>query len=238
MPADRSSSAPDRAAAALFGSTRRNVLALLFGRPGESFYVREVVRASGTGTGAVQRELASLLRAGLIRRSISGRQVYFSANEASPVFPELRSLLGKTAGIADVFRAGLAELARSGAIEAAFIFGSVATGNQEPGSDIDLLVVGKAGLSGLLPALAPLAERLGREINPIVYTAGEFAAKLARQEHFVQRVMAGPKLMLVGERDELEQLGSHRLDRPAPDEPAGDRKPPRGRRTKPRRRRS
>lgn len=237
MPGDRSSTATDRAAAALFGSTRRNVLALLFGRPGESFYLREVVRASGTGTGAVQRELASLLRAGLIRRRVSGRQVYFSANEASPVFPELRSLLGKTAGIADVLRAGLAELARRGAIETALIFGSVATGKQEPGSDIDLLVVGKAGLSGLLPALSPLSERLGREINPIIYTPGEFAAKLARQEHFVQQVMAGPKLMLVGERDELERLGSQRLDRPAPDEPARGRKPPRGRRTKPRRRR-
>lgn len=229
--------AVDRTADALFGSTRRNVLALLFGRPGEEFYVREIVRTAGTGTGAVQRELGNLLEAGLVRRRTSGRQVYFSANPDSPVFPELRGLLAKTAGITTVVRAGLADLAAKGLIQAAFLFGSVAAGQQVPGSDVDLVVVGSVRLSELLPALGPVQDRLGREINPVLFTPREFAARLAGPEGFLQRVMTGPKLMVVGESGDFARLASQRLDQAPPDQPARSRQSARRGRSKPSRRR-
>src|SRR5436853_6467957 len=93
---------PERIAAALFGKTRRCVLALLFGRPDESFYLREVARVASTGLGAAQRELKHLSEAGLIVRSPRGQHVYYRANPACPVFAEIRLLLVKTAGLADV----------------------------------------------------------------------------------------------------------------------------------------
>ena len=136
----------DRIAEALFGKTKRNVLALLFGRPESAFYLREIARETGAGTGAVQRELAVLAQAGLIRRTRQGQHVYFSADPESPVFDEMRSLLAKTAGIADVVRVGLAEFAQRGRIDIAFIHGSVAAGRHTSASDIDLIVVGTLGL--------------------------------------------------------------------------------------------
>jgi len=196
----------DGVAEALFGRTKRNVLALLFGRPNESFYLREIVRLIGAGTGAVQRELAQLTNAGLIRREVRGRQVYFTANPDAPVYQELRGLLAKTAGIADVLRALLGPFVEKKMITIAFIYGSVASGKHGPGSDVDLMIVGHLQLSALLPALRTAQNQLGREINPTIYEPKEFRTKLKRDAHFLRRVVTGPKLMLIGTTDELAGL--------------------------------
>lgn len=224
-----STSTTDKIAQSLFGQTRRAVLALLFGRPDESFYLREIARATGAGTGPVQRELAQLVEAGLIRRTPRGNQVYFGADPESPVFDELRGLIAKTAGIADVLRPALADLERKDKIAAAFVYGSVATGRQKAGSDVDLLVLGSAKLSELLPVLRPVQERLGREINPTIYRPGEFAAKVKKREHFVSRVLEGPKIMLVGSLDDLEALAGESLVDRARVESERDSGPPRRR---------
>src|SRR5688572_24054472 len=94
----------DRIAEALFGRTRRQLLALFFGRPHQAFYLREIERETGAGIGAVQREVKRLLEAGLIVRVVANSKIHYSANRNSPVYPELHSLLTKTAGIADVLR--------------------------------------------------------------------------------------------------------------------------------------
>jgi hypothetical protein len=146
-------------AGALFGQTRRNVLALLFGRPDESFYLRQIVRASGSGTGAVQRELEQLTRAGLIQRKAHGRQIYFAANPHSPVFEEVRSLIAKTAGVPGVIQSALLDFAKRKLILLAFIYGSFATGKQGPRSDVDLMIIGDLTLASLLPLLRPLRRR-------------------------------------------------------------------------------
>lgn len=197
---------PDTMAQALFGPTRRQLLALLFGRPDERFYLREIVRAIGTGSSTVQRELAQLVEAGLVHREAEGRQVYFSVNRDAPVFPELYSLIQKTAGVADVLRRALGKLIRAGAIEVAFVYGSVAAGTPTASSDVDLMIVGRATLSELLPALRTAEAMLGREINPTTYPREEFRAKVRQGAHFVKRVLAGPKLMVTGDADELARL--------------------------------
>ena len=127
--------------AVLFGQTRRRVLAWLLGHADEAFYLRQIVRQTGAAHGAVQRELSALTSAGILQRTVAGRQVYFQANRDSPIFPELRSLLLKTTGAVDVLREALAPLADR--IVLAFVFGSVARGDLRNDSDIDLLVVGE-----------------------------------------------------------------------------------------------
>src|SRR5262249_7480484 len=117
----RAVKAGDRTAE-LFGLTRRRVLGWLLGHPDEAFYLRQIVRYTGAGQGAVQRELDLLTRAGLLRRTVQGRQVYFKANRESPIFPELHALFLKTAGLADVLREALAPLADR--VLVAFVFGS------------------------------------------------------------------------------------------------------------------
>jgi len=196
---------PDKASRLLFGSVRRDVLALLFGRPDERFYLREILRAAGGGSGAVQRELKQLVEAGLVHREAHGRQVYFSANREAVIFPDLQAIVAKTAGVADVLRAGLASLIRRGRIEAAVVFGSVADGKQTMRSDVDILVIGETSLTEVVSALRGAAERLGRDVNPSVYPAREFRS-LAAGSAFLKRVLAGPKLFVVGDERVLTRL--------------------------------
>jgi predicted nucleotidyltransferase len=187
---------------ALFGKTQQAVLSLLFGQPERSFYLRELVAAAGGGASQVQRELAALTAAGLVTREPRGNQVWFAANPASPVFGELKSLVAKTAGIADVVRDALQPFSRQ--IAAAFIYGSVARGEHDASSDVDVLVVGSVAPSKLAPVQLALRERLGRPVRAVVYSAAELRQHVLAGEHFLANVMQQPKIWLFGSPDELQ----------------------------------
>jgi len=189
----------------LFGKTRRAVLALLFTNPERSYYMREIIMELGLWRGTVQRELASLTEAGLLARSVEGNQVHFKANIDSPVFNELQSIMVKTAGIAEVIGHSLASL--SSRIKTAFLYGSIAGGTFTANSDIDLLVISEAGFKEVVKALAEAQARLSREINPSVYTESEFQKKLQSGQHFLSSVVKGPKILVIGDEDELAGLG-------------------------------
>lgn len=219
----RGTTPPDRIAEALFGRTKRNVLGLLFGRPGEAFYLRHIARETGAGTGAAQRELAHLVAGGIVKREKRGQHVYFSANPDSPVYDDLRALLAKTTGIADVLRVAFQKLPERRKIALAFLHGSVAEGRHTSSSDVDLVVVGALPLSKLVPALKPIEGRLGREINPTIYRPDEFVERLSDRSHFLRRVLERPRIMLVGTRDDLEKLVGESLADDARVESRGDR---------------
>lgn len=214
----------------LFGRTRRRVLGWLLGYPGEAYYLRQIVRYTGAGQGAVQRELALLTRAGLLRRTVQGRQVYFQANRESPIFPELQALFLKTAGVADVLRGALAPVTER--ILVAFVFGSAARGQLRADSDIDLLVVGDVPFEGVANALAEAQKRLGRDVNPTVYPPGEFRAKVRAGHHFLTTVLQEPRVFVIGGPDELGGLGAKRLADSAPNEPERDTRSARSRRAR------
>ncbi len=188
----------------LFGKTRRAVLALLYGHPDESFYLRQIARTTGAGMGALQRELKQLAAAGVIQRSEIGQQAFFKANADCPVFQELRNLIIKTFGVADVLRAALSPQADK--IQTAFIFGSMVSGDIKQGSDLDVMVIGKIKFAGVVAALSPAQETLAREINPSVYPPEEFRSKLAEGHHFLKTILSAPKIFLIGNENELEDL--------------------------------
>jgi DNA-binding transcriptional ArsR family regulator len=190
----------------LFGQVRRDVLALLLGRPDERFYLREILRAAGGGSGGVQRELKQLTDAGLVERVREGRQVYFSANRNATIFPELQSIIQKTAGAVDVLRSALAPLVHRERIDVAFIYGSIAAGKQTAGSDVDLLIVGDATMADVIPAIRPAEAQLGREVNASIFPGPEFRKKVKAHSSFLTRVVNGPKLFIAGDADELGRL--------------------------------
>ncbi|MCP4656079.1 MAG: ArsR family transcriptional regulator [bacterium] len=192
------------AAVALFPGTRRGLLGLLYGQPDNAFYLREIAARLGAGMGQVQRELERLSTAGILRRFEQGRHVYFQANRGSPVFEELHGLVVKTVAGKDLLRQALTELADR--IEVAFVFGSVARGEDRAESDLDLLVVGEVSLQEVVTAIAPLQQTLGREINPMVYPAEEIRSKLEDEHHFLTTVLADKKIFVVGTQNELEKL--------------------------------
>jgi len=163
---------PPQLASTLFGKARRAVMALTYGHPDESFHLRRIARFAGIGMGVVQRELQQLTQVGILRRTVSGRQVYYQANRDSPVFEELHGLVLKTAGVADVVRDALVAIGDRVAV--AFIYGSVARAGETRGSDVDVMVVGNASFTECVDALGPAQERLGREVNPTVYPPAEW----------------------------------------------------------------
>lgn len=193
----------------LFGKTRQAVLALFCSHPDEMFYVRQVARFVRAGLGAVQRELAMLTGAGILVRTERGRQIYYQANQDSPIFPELQQVILKTAGLVNVLRAALLPLERH--IALAFVYGSFARGEHRRGSDVDLLLVGDVTFGEVVSALQGAQEKLSREINPTVYPRAEFRKKLAEGHHFLSDVLAGPKILVVGDPRELARVAGQRV---------------------------
>jgi predicted nucleotidyltransferase len=187
-------------ATVLFGSTRRRVLGWLLGHPDEAYYLRELVRHVGGAVGAVQRELELLTASGLVHREVRGKQVYFQANQKAAIFPELQGLFAKTAGLVDILREALIPLA---SVHAAFVFGSAARGELHASSDIDLLVVGETSFGDVITAIQPAEKRLGRDVNPTVYSAEEFRAKVESKHHFLTTVLSEPKMFVLGGEDDV-----------------------------------
>lgn len=187
---------------ALFPKVRQRVLGVLFGNPTRSFYANEVIALAGSGSGAVQRELAGLSQAGLLTVSRQGNQKHYQANANAPVFAELRGLVLKTSGVVDVLRTALQPLTPQ--IQAAFVFGSVASQQDTAQSDIDVLVVSASlGYGELFGALEPATAALGRTVNPTLYTPDDLAQRRAQDNAFVTRVLDQPKLWLIGNDEAL-----------------------------------
>ena len=207
-------------ASVLFGKTKKAILALLFIHAEEAFYLRQIVRNLGLGQGAAQRELSNLSEAGLIVREVKGNQVHYQANRKSPIFEELKSLMVKTAGVAEVLKGALSELREK--ISLAFIYGSMATGTHRNTSDVDLMIIGQITFKEAVAALRPVQEKLGREVNPSVYSPQEFEKKLAEGHHFLKSVSTSPKIFLIGEDRELTKLGKKRLVARTQNQPPGN----------------
>lgn len=191
-------------ALSLFGKTRQTLLALLYSRADEEHLQESLIQLAGLGRGAVQRELEFLARAGVVRRTVRGRQVYFQANADSPIYAELRGLVVKTAGVADALRAALAPLA--GRIRVAFVYGSVAKGTEGRASDVDAMVIGEASFAEISDALGKAQKAIGREVNPSVYAPADVRAKLAAKQHFLSTVLKAEKIFLIGDERELGRL--------------------------------
>jgi predicted nucleotidyltransferase len=189
-------------ASALFPKVRQRVLAVLFGNPGRSFYANEVIALAQSGTGAVQRELAALSEAGLLTVTKQGNQKHYQANAEAPVFAELRGLVLKTMGLADILRVALAPLAPQ--IDQAFVYGSVAKQKDTAHSDIDVMIV-SAGLvyADVFGALEGATATLGRKVNPTLYAPAEIARRISQDKAFVTRVLQQPKIWLIGNEEQL-----------------------------------
>lgn len=186
----------------LFGKSRLAILSLLLIDDTKRYYLRQVVNVTKLGVGAVQRELALLSGCGILTRAKEGNRVYFQANPACPVFRELKSLVVKTGGVAEVLLKLLAKFKKR--IRFAFIYGSFADGKDDAGSDIDIMVVGSVTFADIIDAFGDVQMTLRREVNPTVYPEEEFIQKL--KTPFLKNVIAKNKIFLVGDEDDIERL--------------------------------
>lgn len=190
---------------AIFPSTRADVLSSVLLEPGRWWFLSELARHLGVRPSSLQRELASLVHAGILARREDGRRVYFKANTSSPVFRDLRSLVERTAGIVPAVSNALGTFGHR--IEIALMYGSLARGEERPTSDVDVLIVGSVKQIDLVPILRKLEDRFGREVNATLYSPQEFRNKMAAGDHFLSSVMKGKTILLRGSlKDSIDEL--------------------------------
>ncbi len=191
----------------LSSRTRAEILKTLFGLNSKEVHLREITRRAGLSLGAVQDELKKLKGLDLIAIRRDGNRLYCRANTDHPLYPILRQLVMKTDGLAEKLRDRLA----GQGFNLAFIYGSIAKGEETAGSDIDLFLAGSITLRALTPKLSGLSEEIGREINPFVITPEELRNRVAQNDHFIGHVLAAPKLFILGDENELVTMGGKRL---------------------------
>jgi predicted nucleotidyltransferase len=187
----------------LFSEYRRRVLGLLLLNPSANYHVRELARLTGTSAGTLHKELSKLTAGGILQRKQVGNQVHYSANLACPIFEELSSILRKTSGLVDVLAKALLQIENQ--IHFAFVFGSVARGEQQSNSDVDVMLIGALSFADAVQALHPAQAILQREINPVVYSPEEFERRIKNNDSFIKEVLAKPKLFIIGSENELSQ---------------------------------
>ena len=200
---------------ALFPGTRAAVLATLLLHPNREWYFRDLAKKLGLRPSSLTRELQNLTDAGILRRRQDGNRVYYQADPACPVLPELSGLMLKTAGLVDVLREALRPLQDK--IAMAFVYGSIAKGEELAESDIDLMVIGNTSRFALTKPLREAEKRLARTVNPTVYRVAEFAQKVVSDDHFVRAVLDRPRLFVVGDEGDLERVGKAKTRRQGSD---------------------
>ena len=190
--------------AALFPKTRRSVLAATVMHPDRWWFHADLARHLGVPPSSLQRELQSLVEAGILIRREEGKHVYFKPDPNCPLLPELQGIMTKTLGLVDVLRATMAPFQT--AVRVAFVYGSIARSEEVSESDVDLMVIGNVKLADLSPELSKAVATLGREVNPTVFSPEEFSRKLQEAHHFVTSVVQTKKLFVTGGPDDLARL--------------------------------
>jgi prevent-host-death family protein len=188
--------APSTALARLVGTpAMRAVLSLFLVNPGLSLHQREIARRAGVGLRSAQIALSRLASLGLLASSRDGNRLYYRAVR-SERFDELRVLLSRELGIAEVLARHLTALA-----ERAFVFGSAASGEDSVTSDIDLCVISEHPHDYFVEPIAAAQRELGREIDLVTYTPADFAARRAEGNHFVTAILEQPRFDVIGGTD-------------------------------------
>ena len=192
----------------MFSPYRRQALAVLFLRPDEKFHVRQLERMTGVSAGSLHRELKAMAESGLWLREKIGNQVFYQANTDCSIYEELAAIFRKTVGLTSLLQDALSGLGDK--IQIAFVFGSMASGRQTAGSDLDICVLGGVSMLEVVRALSPVQETLQREINPVVMTPKKFSDLSRKNDRFVTRVLSEPVLFVKANRDELAELTEDR----------------------------
>ena len=185
----------------LLPKTKQHLLAAILLQPDRSWYLSEIARHLHVPPSSLQRELAQFVEVGIALKRQDGNRVYFQADRTCPIFQELSKIMTRTVGLADAVQEALDPLRTK--IDLAFIYGSIATGEERSSSDVDLMVIGDATLADLAVTLRSLEERLGRSINPTVYTGGEFLKRINENNHFLSSVLKTELIFVFGAADDL-----------------------------------
>jgi predicted nucleotidyltransferase len=193
----------NRLAEILSSRARAEIFRLLFSGTVEELHVREIERRSGLNESTIRQELHKLVRLDLVQSRRDSNRLYYRAKIENPLYPEIQNLVLKTSGMSDVLRSALKDTR----IRVAFVFGSIAHGEEKSGSDVDLMVIGQLRLRDLSRLLSGIEKKIGREVNPHILREDEFRKRIREKEYFVSSIMESSKIFVIGSQSELEAMG-------------------------------
>lgn len=184
----------------LGSKARARLLDVFVTHPAEEFYARQLSRRTRLSETAVRYALLRLERLGLVKSQRQRKEKLYRVNDRHPLFPELKQMVYKTAGLGEALRKALGDVP---GVVSAFIYGSVAKGRERAVSDIDLFVLGNPDPDRLSSALQHAEDRLGREINVVTMTVGEWHTRRATRDSFIVEVLRSPRIFLIGDEHNL-----------------------------------
>jgi len=187
----------------LSSRVRAEIFRLLFGLDEKELHLREMERQASLSLGTIRQDLQKLVKLDLVTARRDGNRLYYRANADHPLYPEIRKLVLKTAGLVEVFRS---VLDREG-VKVAFVFGSLASNKEKAASDVDLMVIGAVSLRVLSSWLSGVSGQIDREINPYTMTVEEFQRRQQKGDHFLSNVIESPKLFIIGNENDLAAMG-------------------------------
>jgi predicted nucleotidyltransferase len=179
---------------------RRDLLTLFFTNPSQRYYLRELERLLGCSAGNIRRELLKFHQDDLVTTHRVGNLLYYAVNTTHPLFKELTSIVTKTVGVEGILKTALSTIDD---IVIAFLYGSFAAKKETGSSDIDLMIIGSPNASALHETLARIEHKLQREINPTIYSLGEYRAKKRAKRGFITELLRRPRIMLRGSENDL-----------------------------------
>ena len=187
----------------LSSRVRAEIFRLLFGLDEKELHLREMERQAGLSLSTIRQDLQKLVKLDLLTTRRDGNRLYYRANTDHPLYPEIRNLVLKTAGLVEIFKSVL----NRDEVQVAFVFGSLASNKEKAASDVDLMVIGSVGLRTLSSWLSGVFEQVGREVNPISMTMEEFRRRQETGDHFISNVLESPKLFIIGDKNDLAAMG-------------------------------
>lgn len=185
----------------IISRVRVKILTLFLTHPGTIFHVRDIVRKVNEEINAVRRELAHMEKAGMVKKEQRANRLFYVMRREYPLYFELLELIGKTSGIgSDIIK----NRAKIGKIKYAMLSGRyVRGGERKSNNDIDLLIIGNVVLPELSQLVKTEEVRRGREINYTVMTEEEYLFRKRRRDPFIQSILEGSRVMIVGDEEEL-----------------------------------
>ena len=187
----------------LSSRVRAEIFRLLFGLDEKELHLREVERQAGLSLATIRQDMQKLVKLDLVTTRRDGNRLYYRANTEHPLYPDIRNLVLKTAGLVEILKG---VLDREG-VKVAFVFGSLASRREKAASDVDLMVIGAVGLRALSSWLSGVSEQIGREVNPHTMTVEEFRRRKEKGDHFLSNVLESPKLFIMGNENDLAAMG-------------------------------
>lgn len=184
----------------IISKTRVKLLSLYFQNPGKIYHVRELVRQTNEEINAVRRELAHLEKHGLVSKETRGNRLYYEMRKDYLLYDDLLRLVAKTTGLGGEI---LKNRIKLGKIKFAMMSGRMARGVKGEPDDVDLLLVGTVVLPELAQIVKSEEAKRGTELNYTIMTTEEFEFRKKRHDPFIQKIIYGSRLMLVGDEEEL-----------------------------------